>query len=191
MRESVRLDLMRHGETKGGSGFVGCTNYPLSERGWEQMWLSVEGRDGWKQIVTSPLSRCTDFAYALSRHYATPVRIEDRFSEINFGAWEGRTARQVMLTQAEALNRYWYNPVQYTPPDGESLTMFASRVLSAWSDILAEQQSDNTLIIAHGGVIRVILCHVWQHPLQRLLDFDVRYSEINSIYVENIKSGSS
>ena len=35
--ESVYLDLLRHGETEGGTRYRGTTDDPLTAAGWEQM----------------------------------------------------------------------------------------------------------------------------------------------------------
>ncbi len=185
-----RLDLLRHGETPGGSRFRGRLDDPLTERGWEQMWAAVgpgagdgEGFPVWDGIVTSPLARCADFARALSQRRGIPLRMDPRLAELDFGDWEGRTAAELMATEAEALGRFWADPVAHPPPGGEPLLAFQARVLAAWEELVRQDRGDRTLVISHGGVIRVILCQVLGYPLRRLLELEVGHASLTGIRV--------
>ncbi len=51
---SLRLDLLRHGETESGGGFRGSLDDALTARGWAQMRTAVEG-GRWDLLVSSPL----------------------------------------------------------------------------------------------------------------------------------------
>ena len=44
---------------------------------------------------------------------------------------------------------------------------------------------DRTLVISHGGVIRVILCQVLGYPLERLLELDVGHASLRGIRVRS------
>ncbi len=189
----THIALLRHGETQGGSQFRGTSDDPLTETGWEQMWAAVEQPDrawDWEGIIASPLARCADFARALSLRRSIPLRLDGRLAEMHFGAWEGRTAAELMATDAEALGRFWVDPVANTPPDGEPLAAFATRVLAAWHDILAQDGGERVLVISHGGTIRVILCQVLGYPLGRLLELDVGHASLRGIRVRSGGEGA-
>jgi alpha-ribazole phosphatase len=178
------IDLLRHGETENSHRYCGSTNNPLTPRGWKQMWDTVEKNPyQWQQIITSPLSRCVDFAQALGRRYSIPVTQDIRIQEIHFGTWEDRSAAELMQTQADALSRFWQNPLAYPPPEAEHLLDFETRVLSAWHEIQHRFTDSNILLITHGGVVRVIICHVQQYPVERLLEFEVRHADIKRVCI--------
>ena len=59
---TVRLDLLRHGETELGGGLRGSLDDALTELGWAQMHEAVQGQGPWDRIVSSPLQRCRLFA---------------------------------------------------------------------------------------------------------------------------------
>ena len=63
---SVRLDLLRHGETELGGGLRGSLDDALTELGWSQMREAVIGQGPWDRIVSSPLQRCRLFAEELA-----------------------------------------------------------------------------------------------------------------------------
>ena len=161
------------------------------------MWAAVgpvngdgEGVREWDGIVTSPLTRCADFARALSERQGIPLRMDPRLAELDFGDWEGRTAAELMATDAEALGRFWADPVAHPPPGGEPLLAFQARVLAAWEELVRQDRGDRTLVISHGGVIRVILCQVLGYPLRRLLELDVGHASLTGIRVRSEAEGA-
>ncbi|TYP94491.1 MULTISPECIES: histidine phosphatase family protein [Nitrosomonas] len=179
------IDLLRHGDTGHGGRFCGSTDHALTEAGWQQMWMRVEQTPRhWKHIITSPLKRCAHFAQALSERYAIPLTQDARLQEIHFGEWEGRTAAELMQIDAEALVRFWQNPLDNPPPQAEHLLDFKARVLTAWHDIHTRFANQNILLITHSGVMRILLCHLRQQSLQQLLNFDVPYAAMRTVETE-------
>lgn len=185
MAMNTTIDLLRHGDTVGGTRFRGSTDDPLTELGWTQLWTAVEKETfSWDHIISSPLQRCADFAQALGQRHAIPLTFDERLKEMHFGAWEGRSTDELMATDADALQQFWTDPVKYTPPDAESLTHFSTRVLLSWRDIVNRYSNQKVLLVTHGGVIRVLLCHIQQSPIKNLLEFEVKHAALQRIHVE-------
>ncbi len=186
MKKISNIDLLRHGETQNGSGFFGSTDIPLTEHGCTQMRAAIENNDcKWNHIITSPLSRCARFAHEFQQSYSTPVMEDERIREMHFGDWEGRSPAELAEIDAEPLARFWNNPVKFTPPNAECLMDFEKRILSAWHDIAVRYANQNVLLVTHGGVIRIILCHILQHPIERLLEIEVRHAAMRRITIEH------
>lgn len=159
------IDLIRHGEPEGGPMFRGQTDHPLSDTGWQQMRGAIRDEDEWDAIVTSPLLRCSEFAKELGNRLGLPVHTEPRLSEIGFGDWEGHTSEQVMARWGDALQNFWSNPVDNTPPGGEVLAGFRRRVIEGWEDWAQQLTGQRVLVVCHGGVIRLVLAEVLETPL--------------------------
>lgn len=177
----VLIHLLRHGETEGGPRYCGRTDVALSTEGWRQMWSAVEGGGPWRAIVSSPLTRCADFAKALARRCDAPLRLDARLREIDFGEWENRAAVEIITSDAQRLTAFWEDPLRNTPPGGETLTAVQARVLAAWADIVAERRP--TLVVTHGGPLRVIHCHCSQLPLERLLDIPAPHATLQRLRI--------
>jgi len=177
------VDLIRHGEPIGGAKFRGHTDDPLSATGWAQMRAAVQGESQWQAVVSSPLLRCAEFAAELAASVGIPLETEARFKEIGFGEWEGRTSEELMQSAPDCLDLFWRDPVRYTPPGGEPLEVFAARVMASWSDALARHAGKKILLVAHGGVNRVILCHVLQIPLQHMFRLVVPFAGLSRVRV--------
>jgi alpha-ribazole phosphatase len=171
MTHAPSIDLLRHGETEAGSRYCGTTDTPLTTAGWEQMWTAIGHEARWQMIVSSPLKRCVEFARTLAQRHALALRTDDRLREMHFGAWEGRTAAELMQTDADALGRFWGDPSRHSPTGGESLASLQTRVLAAWHEIVSERRA--ILVITHGGPIRIILSYLRCVPVDRSLEIDV------------------
>ena len=180
------IDLLRHGETENSQRYCGSTNHPLTPLGWAQMWNSADKQSPqWQQIITSPLDRCAHFAQALGQRYTIPVAQDERLQEIHFGEWENQSSADLMQIDTDALSRFWQNPVRFPPPDAEHLLDFEARVLSAWHDIIQQFNDRKILLITHSGVMRIIICHIQQHPIERLLEFAIPHAGMKQIRIES------
>ncbi|VAW60338.1 Alpha-ribazole-5'-phosphate phosphatase [hydrothermal vent metagenome] len=163
MPDVITVDLIRHGVTVAGTCFLGATDAPLTEQGWLQMQSAIElavAAPCYQQVVSSPLLRCVDFARRYTKDNNLPLHIESDLREINFGAWEGKTAAEVWETQQQQLSAFWSDPANNSPPSGESYRVFQQRVDSAFKKLLSQAECENMLIIGHGGVIRQIISSI-------------------------------
>ncbi|MGH8583634.1 MAG: histidine phosphatase family protein [Gammaproteobacteria bacterium] len=170
------IDLLRHGVAAGGPRYRGSTDDPMTAAGWSQMWRAVAGRCSWDAIVTSPLARCADFARAMARLHALPLTIEHDLRELHFGEWEGCTAADLLASDAEALSRFWQDPIRHPPPGGESLSALRRRTLRAWDAVVTCYPGQQVLVVTHGGPMRVILCHAMGLALQQFLEIEVPHA---------------
>lgn len=183
------IDLLRHGETQGGSGFFGSTDIPLTAYGRTQMWAAIESSDcKWNHIITSPSRRCAEFSRLLQQRHAIPVKQDKRIREFHFGDWDGCLPADIAQTDTELLTLFWRNPAKYPPPNAENLFDFEKRVVSAWHDITAQYAGQNILLVTHGGVIRIILCHILQHPVEHLLEIEVRHATMRRIQIAHCRN---
>jgi alpha-ribazole phosphatase len=171
----MQIGLLRHGEVEGGNCFRGHTDDPLTTTGLNQMHVATRDNQHWDRIISSPLARCAAFAGEYAERHSIPQTFDARLMEMNFGTGEGRCAAELMETDTDALSLFWENPLDNTPPDGEPLALFQARVLDAWHDIVTAHAGRRILVVTHGGVIRVLLCHVLDQPLAQLQSFEVKH----------------
>ncbi len=178
------IGLLRHGEVEGGQCFRGSTNDPVTPFGLDQMRNAISKEQRWDRVITSPLQRCAQFAEAFAQGHSIPFTTDSRLAEIHFGTWEGRTAEDIMLKTPDALTQFWNDPQKHPPPEAERLNHFQDRVLEAWSDITQNLCGQNVLIVSHGGVIRMLLCHIKGHPVKKLMELNVQLGELFRIQID-------
>ncbi len=159
------LDYIRHGQPVGGNLFRGQgVDDPLSEKGWRQMRQTVENIDGWDRIISSPLSRCAEFANWLAEQRDLPLEICDDLREVGFGSWEGLNRDQLRRNHAADYLAFFQDPVNNRPAGAEPLEAFRARIGAVFDRLLETYPGQHLLIVAHAGVIRATLGHVTQAP---------------------------
>lgn len=181
---TLRLDLLRHGETELGGGLRGSLDDALTAKGWEQMRAAVIDQGPWDRLVSSPLQRCARFAEELAEQLGLPVLLDKNLQELHFGAWEGQSAAALMETDAEALGKFWADPYRFTPPEGEPVTAFSARVLAAVERLHQAYAGERVLLISHGGVMRLLLARARGLPREQLLNVEVGHGALFSLCVE-------
>lgn len=180
------IDLLRHGETVNGHVYCGSTDSELTTQGWHQMQDACCVAQSWQRIVSSPLKRCAEFASHLATQLNLPLRFDQRWREMDFGLWEGLSAKDIMLSDSQLLTKFWSNPLQNSPPEGESLYAVKQRVIESWEEIIND--ISDTLIISHGGPMRIIHCHIYNIPVQELLKIEIKHAQLNRISLTQLSS---
>lgn len=172
----VYIDLLRHGEPEGGARYRGVTDDRLTAAGWRQMRAAAGEVARWTRVATSPLARCAEFARALAQRHSLELHVDARLRELDFGAWEGLAADDVIRRWPGAFAHFLEDPWEYGPPAGETVARLQARVLAAWRDVLGTRRG--TLIVTHGGPIRLILGHVRRLTHEQLLQTEVPYGAL-------------
>lgn len=180
---SLRLDLLRHGETELGAGLRGSLDDALTANGWTQMRAAVVDGGPWDRIVSSPLQRCARFAAELGEQLNLSVHLDKDLQELHFGAWEGQSAAALMETDAEALGLFWADPYGFTPPQGEPVSAFSARVLAAVGRLHAAYAGERILLVSHGGVMRLLLAQARELPREQLLNVEVGHGALFALTV--------
>lgn len=157
---TTHLDFLRHGTPVGGRRYRGQIDDPLSEKGWAQMCAATAGDRPWTAIVASPLARCAAFAEWLAGDAGLPLTYDQRLKEVGFGVWEGRTAAEIQQDSPDRLFEFKCDPVGHRPEDAEPLADFHARVGAAYADLVATHGGGHVLVVAHAGVMRMVICHV-------------------------------
>ncbi|GAB1104768.1 MAG: histidine phosphatase family protein [Shewanella algae] len=190
----LNIYLLRHGECEGGEIIRGRSDVALSDEGKAQMWRSwraisseLEQLPSAPQslvLLSSPAQRCQAFAAELKAdmpdYFPAPLQQHDWLWELDFGDWDGMKVASVYQQHSEAAEAFWRDPVANTPPGGESLPAFRSRVLDGWQTMVqrwlareanssegsgskgsgSSASADAALILTHSGVIRLLLAEI-------------------------------
>ncbi|MDQ6961051.1 MAG: alpha-ribazole phosphatase family protein [Mariprofundaceae bacterium] len=179
MTKSITIDLLRHGEVQAkGWSFRGSTDVALSKKGLQQMLQQYAAMPTpFHKVISSPMQRCALFSQNIKQQ--TPentLEICDGFKEMNFGDWEGQPLEAI--EHDPELQRFWKDPTEVCPPNGEAFDDFQQRVLHTWHDWLEHdaEAEKHYLIVTHGGVIRILLAHFLGMPSPKLWAWDMPYA---------------
>ena len=138
----------------------------------------------WDSIISSPLSRCAEFAEELGQRHSLSVKLEPKFMEIGFGAWEGQTAKQIQQQTPGALEAFWRDPVCNRPEGAEPLHEFRKRIESAWNNLLEQYENKHVLVVCHAGVIRMSMQYMLGMPIENVFRIKVANAGLTRILVD-------
>lgn len=168
---TCNLILVRHGETEGQSSirYYGRTDVALDERGRAQMRAAARAleHEVFTKVFASSLCRATEGARIIGGDSVPIIEIAE-FIEIDFGKFEGLTLEEICEAYPEEFERWRRMRLEagYQYPGGESGAGFRTRVIAGiermfglWRESGAEIRG-TVLLVAHRGVIRVILEHL-------------------------------
>ena len=161
----MNLFLARHAESAWNAErrFQGRTDVGLSDMGREQAAALARAlaRRRVGTIYASPLVRARETAEIVARERGLTVTLVDELRELSLGVWEGRTVDDVLATEADAYRRWRERPYDCPPPEGEHIADVAGRILPVMERIVSSHaDGQEALVVSHGGVISVYLCHL-------------------------------
>jgi probable phosphoglycerate mutase len=182
---SAMIYLMRHGSIVGHEvvRFVGQSEVELDDAGRamaERRRQSLAGVE-FSRVVSSDLSRSMDTAEIVS---GVEPEIVPELREISLGDWQGRTVESVREEMPEAFAARGRDIAGFRPPGGESFEDLAGRAWPAFEKIMNSARL-NVLVVAHGGVNRVLLCRMLGMPLNNLFRLGQDYGCLNLIAFKN------
>lgn len=173
-----RLVLVRHGVTDWNreGRFQGHRDPPLGDVGRMEAKKAAERIAGDPdlrpaRIVSSTLARALETATAIASAMGLAVEQDARLIEIGQGEWEGRTHAELEVDDAERYLAWRTAPGIRQPPGGEPVNAARRRV-----EELLEGLSGNdrwpTLLVSHGGTLRIVADLLLGTGATRALDVD-------------------
>lgn len=99
-------------------------------------------------IYSSPLQRCTVLAHALG----SPVHVDARLMELDFGSWEMQPWDAIPRA---AIDAWAADTAGYRPGGGDSVAAMAQRIAGFYADIQATGVQE-AVVICHAGAIRLL-----------------------------------
>jgi alpha-ribazole phosphatase len=179
------LYIIRHGQVAKSRphSYNGQLDVPLSALGSKQMdclaeWAASSNVDA---IYCSDLRRAVAGAEAVGRRCAVPVSVTPLLREKHFGQWEGLTYEEAEQLFPAEWRAWLADPSDARPPGGETYRELEARVLPCVRRVVFDHVGRTVLILAHGGVNRVILCCALGLSLRLAFRIEQDYACVNRI----------
>ena len=159
--EATRIVLVRHAETEESARgrCYGRLDVRLSQRGLQQaeaLAASLAGL-GLAAVYASPIARALDTARPIAAAHGLEPSVLDALAELDFGEVEGLRVDEMEAERPELFRAWMDDTAQVRFPGGEGLADLRGRVLPALVEIRARHERQAVAVVAHGGVIRVVL----------------------------------
>ena len=183
MTEKTRIHLIRHGEVEGAHRYNGHGDVSLTPRGEEQSH-DLKPRlaaDRISACYTSDLFRTVRGGQMLGAYLGVePIKVPE-LRELNCGAWQGLSLSEIQQSRPDEWAARLDDLVSFRAPGGESVGDLSARVLPAIYQIVERHRGEEVLVVAHGGVNRVILMDALGAPLSSLFSVEQSYCCMNLI----------
>lgn len=183
MTNKTRIHLIRHGEVEGAHRYNGHRDVALTARGVDQYHQLKPrlDRDRISACYTSDLTRTVRGGEILGAYLGVePVKVPE-LRELNCGEWQGLSASEIQASRPDEWAARLSDLVHFRAPGGESLGDLVARVVPAISAIVARHPGEEVLVVAHGGVNRVILMDAIGAPASSMFTLDQQYCCMNVI----------
>ena len=192
MENPTRLYLLRHGEVEARYHrvFGGRIDMELSPLGHEQVQALADyfRRHPPHVIYSSPMKRVQQTLAPLARQAGLKPVVIPGLREVDFGVWTG-------LGWEEVYERFkvsacdWMNQLETgSIAEAESTADFRQRVHAGLQQILEASPCKEVAVVAHGGVIRMLLALLLEMPFARMSAFDIEYASITKVKITPIKT---
>lgn len=163
----TELTFIRHGEPVLRDTFLGRTDSPLTDNGWQQLFSAFEALTDVDCLISSPLRRCHAFANHIAAERNWPLTMNSSLQEYDFGEWDGLSFAELNDRDPVLMSAYFADPAAITPPQGESLTGFSARVQQAIESLLKQHSGKRLAVLCHSGVIRTAVAWCLGLPYEK------------------------
>lgn len=157
----VILDLIRHAST-GRDGHLDGRTDPVLEDGSTDALCARYAGLPWQRVVSSPRQRALATADALALPHGVEVVADEEWAELDFGDWDGQALHELPMQE---LSAFHLDPHANPPPHGESWGHFERRIARGLHRLLDDPNPLPTLIVSHGGPLRMVLSQVCGLPM--------------------------
>lgn len=180
-----KLLLARHASTgiEFQGRFIGSSDIPVAESGPVEVARLAGVVATFAPAVTfcSPLLRARQTVELLAGNTGIGVIHEDQdLREIDFGRWEKMSFAEIAEGDTELVKRWSAWSEDFAFPEGEAIADFLARTGAAAAR-LAARPEETILVVAHGGVVRALLCHFLKLEPRHYLLFDIKPARLATI----------
>jgi len=182
----MELLLIRHAEndyTRTGKLAGQLPGVHLNEKGREQAQALAArlSKAPVKAIYSSPLERALETAGPLAKALKLDVRTCDGVCEIDYGAWSGRSLKQLARTKLWADVQRRPSRMQF--PEGETFLAAQARAVQAVEQLARAHPKDLVAAFTHADVIKLVVAHYLGQPLDLFQRLVINTASITALHL--------
>ncbi|OJW20642.1 MAG: hypothetical protein BGO51_17930 [Rhodospirillales bacterium 69-11] len=162
----------------------GRADHTLSPAGQHQAERLAEGFAAARiaAVVTSPVRRAVDTAAPIAARLRLDLQRDAAFTEIAFGAWEGRSFTEL---HDDAAWQAWNQFRSTAPSPGEPMLAVQARAVAGLWDWHVRHPEGAVVIVSHADIIKAVLCHVLGSPLDLMQRLEIGAGSVSEIVLND------
>ena len=186
---ATRFCLVRHGETdwNGEKRIQGQIDIDLNRAGRAQARAVAEGLRGqpFAAVYSSDLLRAWNTAQIAMAGRQITVSPAPTLRERHFGVLQGVTSLEASERHPDVHRHHQARTPDYDYETGESLIVFAARVMAGLEVLAARHAGHSVLAFTHGGVLDVVHRAATGRALDAPRDFALPNAALNWVERDN------
>jgi probable phosphoglycerate mutase len=138
-------------------------------------------RESIATVQTSPLERARETAEPIAARVDRPLELNEAITEIEFGAWSGRSFDDLdgdpawnLWNAARGLSR---------PPGGETMLEAQARIVGAMERLRGAYRKGSVVLVSHADVIKAALLYHLGLSIDAYTRFDIAPASISTLAV--------
>ena len=185
----TELILIRHGETDWNAQqrIQGHLDVPLNRNGLSQ--ADAIGQRFRSQsvdkLVSSDLARAMQTAEPIAKACGLEIVEDARLRERHLGILQGKTREQAQQQVPDAFDVFRSRIAAAPLEDGESLEVFARRVIDALTDLARLHNGKRVVAVTHGGVVDIAHRHANDIALDAPRMSPILNTSVNTLRITN------
>ena len=156
--------VLRHAPTEWNrqGRIQGHQDTPLTPEGEQAIrsWCRHLSGIGLSRMFSSDLGRSQATAGHIHKFLGLPLNVDRRLREQDWGAWTGRSHRQLKQDAHHEYQRQVGRGWHFQPPGGESHLQVLERGLAALQDMAAAHPGERLLLVTHEGWMKCLIYHL-------------------------------
>jgi alpha-ribazole phosphatase len=188
---ATRLLLVRHAEPDESMrgrcyGRLDVELSPAGRRHAVVIGEALRGQDV-AAVYSSPLRRAFDTARPVAAPHGLDPIARDGLHELDFGELEGMRYDEIAAEHADLYRSWMEDPSSVRFPGGEALADLRARALAEVAEIRARHHAQTAAVVAHGGVVRVVLADALELPDRAFFRLDQPYGALSVVdWIEGV-----
>lgn len=158
----MRIYIVRHGQTDSNKNRqlmgqrIDESLNKIGIRETEKLSKSLVGED-FDIIFSSPLKRALETAEIINKNFNILIKTDNRLKERDFGSLSGKSWDEIESeTSWNAHDDDRAQKYNYSSFGGETVGEVRTRLLSFLENIKKEYKNKKVLIVAHGGIMKLM-----------------------------------
>lgn len=168
----MQLHLIRHGQTDWNSErrVQGQSESRLTELGIQQARQLGENlrQVHFYQVFCSSSLRTRQTAEQVFPHHEGAIQYLDELREIHMGPWEGHLYDEVESQYPDSFRHFWNEPHLFNVSGAETFYDLQLRAIHTIDGIAVRHPEKQIAVVSHGALIKSVLCHVENLPMDQL-----------------------
>ena len=188
----VEIILIRHGVTLWNvqARIQGISNTELAPEGLKQAELLAKNFpfDKVDAVYSSDLSRAKNTAQFVADKFNLPVQTTSGLREVDFGIWEGKFFSDLEKNEPDTLKIFHTKPDELRLEGAETFKQAQTRAMNTINEIVHRHESNGesrVVAVAHGSIIRTILCSILEIPLKNLWRLNQFNTAVNVMRIDD------